>query len=177
MGSLLFCFNTFSYSEGFRAGGSVGYYSVADSIYKKTYGSGNLMFGVFLGFDLTKNIELRGEIGYLKDTGEMTLTKEEIAFSLLPVVLGARIKLMEMNNLSPYLGAGADFYSFEEKARIGNTSDSALGYHIEGGCYISFGQRFFIDLNLRFVNADTKPFDETFKLGGFRIGLGGGYSF
>jgi hypothetical protein len=173
----VFCFNLLAYSEGFRAGGSVGYYSVADSIYRDTYGSGNFMFGVFLSYDFMRNFELRGEINYLKDSGEMTLTKEEIEFSLLPIVLGARIKLMEVRNLSPYVGAGVDFYSFREKARIGDTSDSTLGYHIEGGCYISFGQRFYFDVNLRYVKADAKPFDETFKLGGFKVGIGGGYSF
>jgi len=173
----IFCFNIFVFSEGFRVGGSVGYYSVPDSIYRDSYGSGNLMYGVFLSYDFMRNFEFRGEVGYFKDTGEMTLTKEEIKFSIIPVVLGVRIKLIEIEILSPYLGAGVDFYSFKEKARIGDTSDATLGYHIEGGSYISLGQRFYIDLNLRYVKADAKPYDETFKLGGFKVGIGGGYSF
>ena len=175
--SVLFCFTIFAFPEGVRVGGSAGYYWVADDIYRDTYGKGNLMFGVFLSYDFMRNVELRGEVGCLKDKGEMTLTKEEIEFSLLPIVLGARIKLIEIKNLSPYLGAGVDFYSYKEKARIGDTSDSTLGYHVEGGCYISFGQRFYVDVNLRYVKADAKPFDETFKLGGFKLGIGGGYSF
>jgi opacity protein-like surface antigen len=158
-------------------GGSVGYYSVLDSIYRDTYGSGNLMYGVFLGCDLMRNFELRGEVGYLKDKGEMTLTKEEIKFSIIPVVLGVRIKLAEIKNLSPYLGAGIDFIFFKEKARIGDTSDSTTGYHVEGGSCISLGRGFTIDLNLRYVKADAKPYDETMKLGGFRVGIGGSYSF
>lgn len=173
----IFCFNIFASSEGIRVGGSIGYYSVADSIYRDTYGSGNFMYGVFLSYDLMRNFELRGEVNYLKDEGEMTLTKEEIKFSIIPVVLGARIKLIEIKNLSPYLGAGVDFYSFRERARIGDTSDSTLGYHIEGGSYIFLGQRFYIDLNLRYIKADAKPYDETLKLGGFKVGIGGGYSF
>ena len=175
--TIIFFFNIFATSEGFRGGGSVGYYAVPDSIYRDTYGSGNLMYGVFLSYDLMRNFELRGEVGYLKDKGEMTLTKEEITFSILPVVLGVRIKIIETKNLSPYLGAGVDFYSYKERARIGDTSDSTIGFHVEGGSYISLGRRFTIDLNLRYVKADAKPYDETFKLGGWRAGVGVGYSF
>lgn len=80
-------------------------------------------------------------------------------------------------NLSPYLGAGLDIYFFKERARIGDTSDSTIGYHVEGGSYISLGQRFYVDLNLRYVKADAKPYDEVLKLGDFRVGIGGSYSF
>ena len=173
----IFFFNIFVTSEGFKGGGSVGYYSLPDSIYRDTYGSGNLMCGAFLSCDLMRNFELRGEVSYFKDTGVMTLTKEAITFSMIPVVIGVRIKLIEIKNLRPYLGAGAGLYFFKERVRIGDTSDSTAGYHVEGGSYISIGKRFFIDLNLRYVKADTKPYDETLNLGGFRVGIGGGYSF
>jgi hypothetical protein len=53
---------------------------------------------------------------------------------------------------------------------------STTGFHIEGGSYIAVGRRFHIDLNLRYVKADAKPFDETIKLGGWRAGVGVGYS-
>lgn len=173
----MFCLSIFASSEGFRVGGSVGYYSLSDSIYRNTYGSGNLMYGASLGFDLTRNFELRGGVGFFRDIGETTLTKEEIEFSMVPVVLGVRVKLIDIRNLTPYLGAGVDIYFFKEKARLGDTSDSTFGYHVEGGGYISLGQRFYIDLNLRYVKADAKPYEETLKLGGFRVGIGGGYSF
>lgn len=155
----------------------MGYYSVADSIYKNTYGPGHLMYGVFLSYDLMRNFELRGEVGYFKDKGEMTLTQEEIIFSIIPVVLGMRVKLFEIKYLAPYLGAGVNFYSFKERARIGDTSDSTIGFHVEGGSYIALGQKFHIDINLRYVKADAKPYDETLKLGGFKVGVGVGYSF
>lgn len=41
--SALFFLNLFALSDGFKVGGSLGYYAVADSIYKDTYGSGNLI--------------------------------------------------------------------------------------------------------------------------------------
>ena len=173
----LFCFSLFASAEGFRVGGSVGYYSVSDSIYRDTYGSGNLMYGVSLSRDFARILELRGELGYFKDKGVMTLTKEEIRFSLIPVVIGIRTKLIQIENLNPYLGAGIDISFFKERARIGNTSDSTTGYYVEGGCYVALGQRFHIDLNLRYVKADAEPYDEKLKLGGLKIGIGGGYSF
>jgi len=164
-------------AEGFRAGGSVGYYSVADSIYKDTYGSGNLIYGVFLSYDFLRIFEIRGGVSYFRDKGEMTLTKEKIEFSMIPVVIGMRIKLIDTKKLSPYLGAGVDFYSFKEKARIGDTSCSTTGFHVEGGSYIALGQRFRFDLNFRYAKASTRPFDETINLGGWSAGVGVGYSF
>jgi opacity protein-like surface antigen len=167
----------YSLAGGVRVGGSIGYYSVADSIYKDTYGSGNLIYGGSLSYDLWRNFEIRGEVGYFRDKGEMTLTKEKIKLSMIPVVIGMRAKLVKIKKLSPYLGAGVDFYSFKERARLGDTSGSTTGFHIEGGSYIALGRRFHIDLNLRYVKADAKPFDETIKLGGWRAGVGAGYSF
>jgi len=170
-------FTLYSSAGGFRVGGSIGYYSVADSIYKNTYGSGNFIYGGSLSYDLLRSFEIRGEVGYFKDKGEMTLTREEIEFSMIPVVIGMRVKLVKIEKLSPYLGAGVDFYSFKERARLGDTSDSTVGFHIEGGSYIALGKGFHIDLNLRYVKADAEPFDETIKLGGWRAGVGVGYSF
>jgi opacity protein-like surface antigen len=173
----LLVFAVYSSGAAFRVGGSVGYYSVDDSIYKNTYGSGNLIYGGSLSYDLWRNFEIRGEVSYFRDKGEMTLTKEEIKLSLIPVVIGIRAKLVKIKKLSPYLGVGVDFYSFKEKARLGDTSGSTTGFHIEGGSYIALGQRFHIDLNLRYAKADAKPFDETIKLGGWRTGVGVSYSF
>ena len=114
---IIFCFTANASSEGFRVGASLGYYSVADSIYKNSYGSGNLMYGGFLSYDLSNNIELRGEISYFSDKGEMTLTKEKIKFSLIPVMIGIRTRLIQIKNLNPYLGAGIDFSFFNFEVR------------------------------------------------------------
>lgn len=173
----LLIFTLYSSAGALRVGGSIGYYSVADSIYRDTYGSGNLIYDGSLSYDLLSNFEIRGEVGYFKDKGEMTLTREEIKFSMIPVVIGIRVKLVQIKKISPYLGAGVDFYSFKERARLGNTSDSTTGFHIEGGSYIALGKRFRMDFNLRYVKADAQPFDETIKLGGWRAGVGVGYSF
>jgi outer membrane protein W len=56
-----------------------------------------------------RRLELRAEANYFRDKGEMTKTKEEITFTIIPIVLGVRYKVLEFNRLSPYLGAGVDF--------------------------------------------------------------------
>lgn len=175
--STLLLFSLSASAEKYRFGGSLGYYAVSDSTYKNTYGSGNFMYGGFISYDLLKILELRGEIGYFKDSGKMTLTKEKIEFSIIPLVLGTRVKLAEIKNLKPYAGAGIDFYSFKEKARLGDTSDSTFGFHVEAGAYIGLLWRLYFDLNLRYVKADAKPYDEEIRLGGLKTGIGVGLSF
>ncbi len=164
-------------AEGFRLGGSGGYYVVADSVYKDVYGSGSFMVGGFISYDLIKIFELRGEIDYFGDKGEMSLTGEEIKFSIIPIVAGMRVKPIKISIFNPYLGVGVDFFFFKEKVSLGNTSDSTTGFHYDAGTYITLGRRFYIDLNVRYVNADARPHDETIKLGGWRTGIGVGYSF
>src|SRR4030043_2267008 len=110
-------------SGAVRVGGSIGYYSLADSIYRDTYGSGSLIYDASLSYDLLRNLEIRGEVGYFRDKGETTLTREEIKFSMIHAGIGLRAKLVKIKKFSPYLGAGIDFYFFKETARLGDTSD------------------------------------------------------
>lgn len=175
--TLLLVVTLYSSGEGFKVGGSIGQYFVADSVYRDTYGSGSLIYEGFLSYDLSKRLEIRAAVGYFKDKGKMTLTREEITFSMVPVVIGVRAKLARIGKLDPYLGVGVDFYSFKERARLGDTSDSTTGFHLEGGSYIVLGERFHIDINLRYVKADAQPLDEVIGLGGWRAGVGMGYSF
>jgi len=173
----LLIFALYSSAEGFRVGGSIGPYFVADSIYKDTYGSGNLIYHGFLSYDLSRHFEIRAELGYFKDKGEMTLTREEIKFSMVPIVLGMRAILVKVGKFSPYLGVGVDFCSFRERARLGDTSGSTTGFHLEGGSYMDVGRGFSLDLGFRYVTAEAQPFDEKIKLGGWSAGFGVGYSF
>jgi len=175
--TILFSVVLYSSGEGFKAGGSIGPYFVSDSVYQDTYGSGSLSYEGFLSYDLSKRIEIRAAAGYFKDKGETTLTREEITFSMVPLVIGMRVKLVRMGRFDPYLGVGVDFYTFKERARLGDTSDSTTGFHLEGGSYVALGQRFYVDINLRYVKADAQPLDEVVRLGGWRAGVGVGYSF
>lgn len=168
-----------SFAIGLKVGGSVNYYSVEDSVFKDTYGEGNLMYGVFLSFVATSRIELLAEANYFQEKGEMTLTNEEITFTLRPVILGLRLRLADVKIVSFYLGGGVGYYSYTENlpGRFEDVSDSTIGYHGEAGLYVSVIPKFFLDLNVRYSIANAKPFDETIKLGGLRAGIGFGVSF
>jgi opacity protein-like surface antigen len=165
-------------AKGFQAGFSLNYYSPNDSFYKDTYGKGNFMFGGSLSYKTKIRLEFRAEVNYFRDKGEMTVTKEEIKFTIVPIVLGLRFKIID-KNLSPYLGAGIDFYSYKEKypERFEDVSESTTGFHAEIGSYMNITPRIHLDLNVRYIKADAESFDEKIKLGGLKAGIGIGYSF
>jgi len=168
-----------AFAKGFKVGGSLNYYAVSDTIYKDTYGEGNLMFGGSLSYELIRRIELRVEANYFRDKGEMTTTKEEITLTLMPIVIGVRLRLINLSVFSPYLGAGVDYYAFKESLpeRFEDVSESATGFHAEVGSYLNIIPGFYLDLNVRYASVNAKPFDETIKLGGLRAGVGIGFGF
>jgi opacity protein-like surface antigen len=177
--AVLVSLSIYSFGLGFRVGGSVNYYSVEDPVFKDTYGQGNLMYGVSFSFEAIKKFELRAEANYFREKGEMTLTEEEITFTLRPVILGLRLKLVDVGLVSVYLGGGAGYYSYIENLpdRFENVEESTIGYHTETGVYVNVVPKFYLDFNVRYSIANAKPFDETIKLGGFRAGIGFGFSF
>lgn len=166
-------------AESFKIGGSLNYYSVTESIYKDVYGKGTLMFGGALSYEPIRRLEFRAEANYFRQKGEMTISKEEIALTIIPITLGARIRFIEINRLNPYIGAGVDFYSYTEELpdRFDDVSEHTTGFHVEGGFYVDAIQSLYLDVNIRYIKADTKPFDETVKLGGIRAGIGFGIQF
>jgi opacity protein-like surface antigen len=170
----------FALAEGFKVGLSFNHYSPQDSIYKDIYGKGNLMLGGSLSYEIKTiiKLELRAEANYFQDKGEMTATKEEISFTLVPIAVGLRFRVID-KKVSPYLGAGVDFCSYKEKLpeRFEQVSELKVGFHVETGSYLNLTKRFHIDLNVRYVKVDANPFDETIKLGGLRAGIGIGFSF
>jgi opacity protein-like surface antigen len=169
-----------AYSQGFKAGILVAYNSVNDSAFKDAYGSGSVMFGVSLSADIVKKLELRAEIHYFSVKGEMTLSKEEITYTLMPIVAGLRFRVFETKRISPYLGAGIDFCSYKEKvpARFGgDITGSKTGIHGEVGTYVHISQKLQIDINFRYLSAKTEVLDKERELGGIRAGVGLEYRF
>lgn len=166
-------------AQNFKIGSHVNYYSPQDSIYKEVYGKGGPMFGTSLSRNVFWKIEIRAEVNYFQDKGGMTITEEEVKFTLMPIVLGARVRAIETNRLSAYLGAGLDFCPYKEDLpdRFEDVSESATGYHIELGAYVYLFRGFYGDINIRYLKLDVEPFEEKIKLGGLRAGVGIGYRF
>jgi opacity protein-like surface antigen len=170
----------YTFAQGFKAGAFLGYYAVNDSAFKDAYSAGNLMFGAFLSADIAKKLELRAEINYFSTKGEMTLSKEEVTFTLTPVIAGLRFRVIETKGFSPYLGAGIDFCSYKEKVPErfgGDISGSKTGIHGEIGAYINLSNKFQIDIGFRYTSAKIEVLDKEREIGGFRGGLAIEYRF
>jgi len=177
---LFFIISTQAFAQGFKAGVSLAYNSVNDSAFKDAYGTGNLMFGASLSADLAKKLELRAEINYFSAKGEMTLSEEEITYTLTPIVAGLRFRVIETKRISPYLGAGIDFCSYKEKVPErfgGDITGSKTGIHGEIGTYVHLSQKLQIDVNFRYLSAKTEVLDKERELGGIRAGVGVEYRF
>lgn len=166
-------------AQTFKIGSHVNYHSPTDSIYKEVYGKGGPMYGASLSGNVFWKIEIRAEVNYFQDKGRMTLTEEEVKFTLTPIVVGMRVRMIETNRLSAYLGAGFDFCPYKEDLpdRFEDVSESAIGYHIEVGTYVYLFRGFYGDIHIRYLRLDAEPFEEKIKLGGLRAGIGIGYRF
>ena len=170
----------YSFAKNFKLGGSFNYYSVADDkIFKEVYEDGGLMFGVFLSYEPIKRFEIRGEANYFHAKGGMTFTKEEVTFTIIPIVIGLRIWTVEIQKFKPYLGSGLNLYSYKEELpdRFDDVSDSTIGFHFEGGTYLNLAKMFYLDFNIRYVFATTKSEHGNTELGGLRAGIGIGIQF
>lgn len=169
----------YSFAENFKLGGSFNYYSVTDSIFNEVYEDGGLMFGGSLSYEPIKRLEIRGEANYYHAKGGMTFTQEEVTFTIIPIVIGLRIWIVEIQKFKPYLGTGLNLYSYKEELpdRFDDISDSTIGFHLEGGTYLNLVKMFYLDFNVRYSFATTKSTHGNVKLGGLRAGIGIGIQF
>jgi opacity protein-like surface antigen len=164
---------------GIRIGASGNYYFVTDSVFRDAYGSGGMMAGGTVTLEIMKKLNLLVEANMFKVNGQMTISEEDISFSLTPIGVGVRYLLSDSGNFKPYAGAGADlcFYKETLPPRFGDTSGSTVGFHGEIGAYFELGQRLYIDLNVRYLLASAKSEGETFKMSGVKAGMGLGIRF
>jgi opacity protein-like surface antigen len=176
----LFLVSSSSYqcwAGSFKVGASVNYYAISDSIFKELYKSGGMMFSGFLSYSY-KMFELRTEFNTFQLNGNMSLTKEEITFSMTPIVVGLRAVLFN-RTVSPYLGGGFNYCLYKEElpARFEPVSESVIGFHFEAGSYFYMTKGLHLDFNVRYTNLNAESFEGDVKIGGIRAGLGVGYRF
>jgi opacity protein-like surface antigen len=165
-----------SFAGEIRLGGSFNYYAMTDSIFNNLYGNGGFMPGLCLSYEPIRKFEIRGEANYYRVNGKMSYNQEKITFSMIPIVLGLRLRVAEIRSLSPYLGFGFGFFPYKEElpARFGNVSESTSGFHLEGGAYLNPAKMFYLDFNVRYIIATAKSSYDDIKLGGIRAGIGVG---
>jgi hypothetical protein len=178
---LIICLGCFPFEAGYETGSlhfikiGVGahFKSVGEPLYKDLYGSGNLMFSGSAGIVIFRFLELRGEVARFQDKGVMSITQEELKFSITSIGGGLRFQL-PLKKISPYLGVGYVNYSFQEKypERFESVSDSEGGISWETGVYLPITKLFQIDFNFRYTKLSSEDaFEEEVALGGLQAGI------
>ena len=166
-----------------KTGVSAGYYSWADKeLVQAIYGSGDISTSFEVGIEIwNEKFELRVEWGFLTDMGEMTISKEETKLNIKALTLGARFLILHIEKLKPYIGAGFVSYKYTEtpperfQPYSGKTEG---GFHAEIGTYLdALKDLLYLDFNVRYVKADSEPFNDLLKFGGIRAGVGFGLRF
>ena len=162
----------------FKLGVGANYYSPGDEKYSEIYSPGSPMFTGMFSFNLFKSMEFTAEVGRFQDKGEMSTTKEELSFSITSFSGGIRMRV-NLGRFGPYGGVGAVYYSINEDYpdRLEDVKTSTTGIYADAGTYIYLGDKFFIDLNFRYVSAEVKPVDRSRSVGGLRAGIGFGIRF
>jgi len=161
-----------------------GTYSSSSNDFKDVYGSEtSLQYGLNLtrtllyagGFQVDATAELR----MFSKTGQATLTGDTAKFTMTPFTIGARV-LYQTKYVMPFIGFGADFYSYEEESTLANSSGSASGSHFQAGLYVIPPGIDFLRLKLYYkftkVTA-TAPDGFEIALGGPEYGIGVSFGF
>ena len=80
--------------------------------------------------------------------------------------------------MSPYIGAGAAYYSYEESSEaLGKASQSKVGFVGVGGFAFALSRHFALDLKAKYTSVKMEPADFSFDAGGFTAGAGLGFRF
>jgi len=152
---------------------SFGRYNIRDSRFKKVYQEGGLILGIAGSFSLISNFDVwLGAKGFYK-SGQLTFTKEETKFILIPISIGIRY-CRQIGLFKPYLGAGIDYYLYYEQTPIGDTFNYTMGFHFQGGTYFHpiDSLPFLINLNVKYTKAEAEENNHKIQLGGFEYGVG-----
>ena len=157
--------------------GVFGQYRVVDNdLFKDTYGNSIIEYGFCLNYRFAKHWGGRVEGAYSKTDGNMTLKRDPISFTAMPLKVGLRYLFNPFwkETLEPYLGFGVGlvFYKEELPQRFDTISGSEAGSHIELGTLVHIGDRFFLDLNVRYNTLEIQPRDEAVNLPGLSTALG-----
>lgn len=161
----------------------VGTYSSSSADFNEVFGNTTKMqYGLnltrtlvtFNKFQLDASFEIRA----FSATGSSTLTETETKFSMTPITIGARL-LYQTKFVLLFVGAGKDFFSYDEKSDIFDTQGSASGYHYQVGVYIIIPkvESLRVKLYYKFTKATATENDIDVGLGGNEYGIGLSYGF
>ena len=165
----------------YRAEVSGSYFYPSEKAFREIYGPG-IMFGVDIGRNIWKDLELHLEIHYYSKKGQLTFTKERTRVKLIPFAINARYIFLK-RKINFYGGVGLTYNSFEEKNPIGKVKESKLGFSIKLGGFKrikgfnKFIKVFIIDAYLNYHYCKMKPAEIRFDAGGIDFGIAFGAEF
>jgi hypothetical protein len=151
------------------------YFSPADKTFKDVYGGGP-MYGAEIGIKIVGGLSFWISGGYYAKNGILTYTKEETKLTIIPVGGGLRYEFLT-GAVSPYLGAGANYYFYKESNPIGRVDKGGVGFVGRAGVVVRITRWFLIDLNAGYSYCRFKPADFTVNIGGIEGGAGLTFSF
>jgi len=166
-----------SFEAGFLCGPMV----VSDKEIKDVYGNG-IVYYPYACLDFWKGLllGLGYEFGYSR-AGKIGLFQEDstLKMSGLEFFLAYQFK---MKRFSPYVKLGYGLYSYCQSIQsipLGNptTDEKKSAFVLGGGIKYYPWQKFFINLDIKYVPLTVKPFEEKVNLDGIRCSGGIGYSF
>jgi len=152
---------------------TIGSYSMDEPRFEAAYPSGGPIGGLTLSSALASNFNIYLDIQYYSRQGQLTFSREETKFYMVPIDLGVRY-IFALGPLLPYVGGGLDFYLYYEDNAIGTVLNSTNGYHVTAGTYLRFGQDVPVMINLRakYTWAKAEQDATQIQLGGLEYCLG-----
>jgi hypothetical protein len=163
--------------ERFFLGIWAGYFSQSDSDFREVYGSGGLCPELKAGIKVYKNLYLWCGYGYFSIKGETLVFEEETTFTqhFLSLGPGFRVKLTPAMSFVGEIGIYQVRY--KEEALGEELSGTAQGFRLNLGMMLSISRNFFANISVSNLWASEKIEGVSFKLGGFKPGIGIGVRF
>lgn len=147
--------------------------TISEPRFKTLYETKGSIQGLSMSGTLFFNLNLYLDIKTLTRTGTLSYTKEKTTFRMFPVSMGLRY-ILPTPIAHPYVGAGIDWYFYNEDNPIETIVDATTGAHLLLGVYLHPFERVPLALNLRakFTSADAVMEGVPVKLGGSEFGIG-----
>jgi hypothetical protein len=143
----------------FTLGIMSGLYLVQDEVFKEVYGNSIPFFGAEYSLSLpVKGLDIWFGFNYMQDKGKTTFLEEDLTLKMMHFSLSLRY-MFYLKILSPFLGAGIDYITYQ------------------GGSYFRITEDLAAKLILKYNFAKETRDDLEIQLGGLQLGVGLIYRF
>ncbi len=146
--------------------------SISEPKFKTIYQDTGSIQGLSMSGTLFFNLNMYLDVKTMTRTGTLSFTKEKTTFRMVPISMGLRY-ILPLPIAHPYVGAGIDWYFYNEDNPIETVVDATTGSHLLLGVYLHPFERVPLALNLRakFTSADAVMEGVPVKLGGTELGV------